>query len=153
VQHPNDPAAWVQLAQHYEYEGDLVADDPGDEDHRPGDPTSWYEEALDSFNRAIELGARGFDVHFSRAELADAIGQNRDAVIFAQETLRLAPGNPTPREADQVKSLHEIFSRNVNDLPTFQEQEKREQEHKIRDRRWNHLPRTVRRFFDAVGNW
>ena len=47
----------MELARHYEYQGDVVAYDPGDENHGPGNPKPWYEEALDSLNRAIELGA------------------------------------------------------------------------------------------------
>jgi hypothetical protein len=44
-----------------------LASDPGDEDHSPPDPKPYYEEALASLNKAVELGATGFNMDSRRA--------------------------------------------------------------------------------------
>jgi len=74
VERPQDVGAWLDLASHYKSEGDTIAGDLGDEDHSPGDPTPYYSEALECMNRAVKLGAAGFEVQLSRAQLADAVG-------------------------------------------------------------------------------
>ena len=153
TQHPNDSAAWVELARHYEYQGDVVANDSGDEDHKPGDPTPWYEDALDSINRAIELGASGFEVYFSRAKLADEVGQKRAAIGFAQEALRSAPADPIAKGNDNAKWLQEMVARNTSALPTLREEEQREHDRQqVLDRRQQRLPLIVRWVFDSLEN-
>jgi len=151
--HPNDPASWVELAGDYEYQGDVVANDPGDEDHGPGDPKPWYEDALESINRAVELGAGGFEVRFSRAKLADEVGQKKAAIAFAQEALQSAPADRTADGNDNVKWLQEMVARNISALPTLREEEQREQERQqVRDRRQQRLPLIVRWVFDSPEN-
>jgi hypothetical protein len=147
--HPNDSAAWVELARHYEYQGDVVANDPGDENHGPGDPKPWYEDALESINRAIELGAGGFKVRSSRAKLADEVGQKKAAIAFAQEALQSASSGATADSNPDVKWLQEMMARNTSALPELQEDEKSEQERqRIRDRRRRRLPWILRWVFD-----
>jgi tetratricopeptide (TPR) repeat protein len=149
TQHPNDPAAWLDLARHYEDQGDVLAGEAGDEDHQPADPRPYYEEALDSINRAIELGATGFEARFSRAKLADAIGENQAAVLYAQEALQNAP----PEECDQVRWLREMMAMHNDALITSHETRHREeQSRRVRDRRRGRLPRIVRWAFDSTGD-
>jgi hypothetical protein len=104
---------------------------------------------LDSINRAIELGATGFEVHFSRAKLADAIGKKQAAISFAQEALRFAPPNSRPNEENRVNWLREITARNFDALTTLQEEERRRQ---VRAGRRERLPRIARWVFDFAEN-
>ena len=141
------------LAWHYKDQGDTLAADPGDDDHGPPDPKPFYEEALDCINRAIELGATGFEVHFSRAQLADAVGNTQAAISFAQEALRFAPPDSRPDEENRVNWLREMTARNIDALTTLQEEEQRERERRrVRDRRRQRLPQIVRWVFDSPEN-
>jgi hypothetical protein len=142
----------VDLARHYEYQGDVMADDPGDEDHRRPDPTPSYEEGLDSINRAVELGANGFAVLSSRAKLADALGQQQAAISFGQEALRLPPLDATV-EGEERAWLQEMVARNSSALPTPHEEKQRdEKRRRIRARRRQNLPLIVHWVFDSPEN-
>src|SRR5207302_2633360 len=124
--------------------------DSGDENHAPPDPKPYYKDALDCMNRAVELGAAGFEVTFSRAQLADALGDTRTATAFAQEALKLAPGESTPEGKDQVTWLNDMMARNIKALPALLEEEQREQERqRVRDRRLQRLPGIVRWVFET----
>lgn len=110
TEHPNDQNAWLDLAGYYNREGDRLADDPGDEEHGAPDPGPSYSEALRCFNRAVQLGASGFDVNFERATLADWLGEKQEAVVYAKEALAEAP---PVSDDDAVKSLREVIARNA----------------------------------------
>jgi tetratricopeptide (TPR) repeat protein len=115
TQNPRDPQAWLDLAWHYDYEGDRLADEEGDEDHAPPDPTPDYSEALRCFNRAAELGASGFEMNLARAQLADTLGEKRNAVAYAQEALRFAPTDGAADEtADSIEWLHKTIDEDRN---------------------------------------
>lgn len=149
-EHPNDPNAWLDLARYYKDQADTLAADSGHEDHAPPNPKPYYEDALHSMNRAVELGAGGFEVNFSRAQVADALGNARAAIAFAQEALKFAPGESTPEGKDQITWLNDMIARNKNSLAALQEEEQRLQERqRARDRRRQHLPWVVRWIFDS----
>ena len=145
MEHPQDSGAWIQLAWHYKDEGDDMEGDSGDEDHAPQDPTMSYREALECLNRAVSLGADGFNVQFARAELADALGQKQDAASFGRKALDLALNSadisPTERD-DQIKRLREMAARNVSSGP--QKDAPENTRVKVRNRRRDGLPSILR---------
>ncbi|HEX3683851.1 MAG TPA: hypothetical protein VHU83_15055 [Bryobacteraceae bacterium] len=112
---PKNVAAWLDLAWHYKEEGDNLQDDSGDEDHSPPDPTPSYRESLNCLNKAISLGAGGFDIQYARAELADELGDKQDAAAFGRKALGLAEGSreTTGDEREgRIEWLRDLIARN-----------------------------------------
>ena len=148
MQAPEDPTAWLELGRHYSDEGDKLADYPGDDDHAAPDPTPSYSEALECLNQAVSLGADGFEVQANRAQLADAIGEEQDAVSFGRQALNLAPAPSDSSYEKDVKWLREMISRNAA-APT-QSQRKSARIRQVRDERLERLPGILRFWFEAL---
>jgi hypothetical protein len=142
TEHTRDPQAWLDLAGHYKDQGDALAIASDDEDRAP-DPTPYYQEALDCTNRAIQVGATGFDFYLIGAQLADSVGQSKAALSFAQEAHRFSTGS-TPDAQDEIKWLREVVARNT-DAPASLTEEERQR--RVRAVRRERLPAVVRWIF------
>ena len=144
VEHPNDVTAWLKLASHYRDEGDVLANDSGDEADSPPDPTPSYQEALDCINRAVDLGARGFEVDLARAQLADAVGDRRASVLYARDALSHGPPSAIPEgdRNEEIKWLREMITR--NDAAPSADEAIEARERRVRDERLNRLPGALR---------
>lgn len=147
MQAPKDPNAWLELGWHYSDEGDKLAADPGDDDHPAPDPTPSYSEALECLNQAVSLGAGGFEVQASRAQLADAIGEKQDAVSFGRQALNLAPSPSDSSSEEDVKWLREMISRNA--AAPSESQRKSDRIQQVRDERRERVPGILRFWFEA----
>ena len=148
TEHPQDQRAWLDLAWYYDNMGDRLAAEEGDEDHSPPDPTPEYREALRYFNKAAALGASGFELNLARAQLADTLGEKRDAVAYAQEALRFAPeGGDADEAADIViKWLHKTIDEGRGTPNRSENAEDRRKS--IEKQRIQRLPLLVRWVFD-----
>jgi len=147
VEHPKDAGVWLDLASHYHDEGDRLAAEPGDEDHSPPDPTPSYKRALQYLNRAVSLGAGGFDVNFERAQLANEVGEREEAISFGKLALGQVPPSidaSSPEMPDRVQWLRGMIARNSAALPAMQEHQS------VRRQRRESLPQSVRWVFDLI---
>ena len=149
IEHPNDEKAWLDLAWYYSDEGDRLANDPGDDEHSPPDPSPYYNKALSCFDRAVKLGAAGFDVNYERAVLADAVGKEQAAVEYGQEALRFASSNTsTTDDDDAVKWLHKMIARNA--IAPIEVEHEEDRKRLVRESRQDYLPGIVRWVFEVL---
>jgi len=146
---PNDPDAWLKLAWHYHEQADKLAELPGDDENRPPDPTPSYRMAVRCLDKAIKLGADGFEVKGERAQLALALGDTEEAVAFGREALHfLPPTRAGSEEAAEVKWLREMIARNEGSIDAVKA--RKEYVSKERQRRLDNLPGALKWVFVII---
>ena len=140
---PNDRNAWLKLAWDHYYQAEELEGEDGDENSSPPDPTPDYQEALEYFGKAVDLGAGGFDVYSARADAADHAGERQKARILAEQALRNAPsGTGDENVRACIEKLKEIVNRNSQTaLQHIKEEPTRKKA--IRAVRLQHLPRLL----------
>ncbi len=148
VEHPKDANAWLRLAAHYHEEAERLEATSGDEDNAPPDPMPSYRAALNCLNKAADLGAGSFEVHCARAQLAEMLGERRDAVTFGRQALSLAPVSRDASAEENEKSvkwLNEMLARNASVESDSQSDENSPE--RVRGHRRDALPGIVRWVF------
>jgi hypothetical protein len=145
-ENPNDSAAWLSLAWHNALNGYQLESDPGDGEHTPPNPAPSFAEALNCYNRAIELGTRDFNAYFARAEMADKLGKKEESITYGKEALQNTWSDSLSSErVDEVKWLNEMIARNAAE-PTPKES----YEQKVRAERIQNVPTIVRWVFSYL---
>jgi hypothetical protein len=143
AKHPGDKNAWLNLAWHYADTANSYASYEGDDEYSPPDPTPYYEKALECFNRAVELGERGFQAHLARAQIADGLNKKREARSYGELALDLAPAGETGEVKSHIDWLREMIARNGDSAISQQDDE--ESKALVRSERLASLPPIIRR--------